>query len=152
MKQVFLLVGLLAASIPSVQAVDLNKDAMKAMQEEGHKIVADSQGGRAFKTASGLCLDIAGSGLVVRKCNAKTNNQKWHLDGQSRLVAHNGNCVDGAQLKKCGKVKTQKWKHDGKKRLANNAKACLQTHANPAKAGSKVTAVSCGGAKNQIWK
>ena len=152
MKQVFLLAGLLAACISTAQAVDLNKDAMKAMQQEGHKIVADSQGGRAFKTSNGLCLEVAGGGLAVKKCNGKTNNQKWRFDDKKRLVAHNGKCVDGSSLKKCGGAASQKWKHDGKKRLANNAKQCLQTQGSPAKGGSKVTAAGCNKAAGQVWK
>ena len=152
MKQTFLLAGLLAACIPTVQAVDLNKDAMKAMQKEGHKIVADSQGGRAFKTSNGLCLEVAGGGLAVKKCNGKVNNQKWRFDDKKRLVASNGKCVDGGNLKKCAGTPSQKWKLDGKKRLANNAKQCLQTQATPPKNGTKVTAAACGKGGNQTWK
>ena len=152
MKQALLLAGLIAACAPVVQAVDLNKDAMKAMQQEGHKIIAESDAGRAYKTVNGLCLDLANSALVVRKCNAKTNNQKWHFDDKNRLVAHNGQCVEGVQLKKCGGAATQKWKLDGKKRLANNSKLCLQTEGNPPKGGAKVTATTCGKAANQVWK
>jgi hypothetical protein len=152
MKRAFLLAGLLLASITAVQAVDLNTDALKSMQKEGHKIVADSQGGKTYKTANGLCLDIAGGGLVVRKCNAKANKQKWQFDDQKRLVAHNGKCVDGAHLKKCVAAPSQKWKLDGKKRLANKSKQCLQTEGNPPKAGAKVVAAACGKAPNQVWK
>jgi len=152
MKQVILLAAILTACVSAAQAVDLNKDAMKTMQQEGHKIVAESQGGIAYKTANGLCLDTAGSGLVVKKCNANAKSQKWRLDGQNRLIAQNGNCVDGSQLKKCGKPASQKWKHDGKKRLANNAKQCLQTQTNPPKAGSKVIAAACNKTPKQIWK
>jgi len=153
MKQALLLAGLIAACVPTVQAVDLNKDAMKAMQQEGHQIIAESEGGngRVYKTANGLCLDLANGALVVRKCNEKTNNQKWRFDDKNRLVAHNGKCVEGAQLKKCGGAAPQKWKLDGKKRLANN-KLCLQTKGNPPKGGSKVTTATCGKAANQVWK
>ena len=152
MKRAFLLAGLMAAGISAVQAVDLNTDALKSMQKEGHKIVADSQSGKAYKTSNGLCLDITGDGLVVRKCNAKVNKQKWRFDSQKRLVAHDGKCVDGAHLKKCGGAPSQKWKLDGKKRLANNSKKCLQTEGNPPKSGAKVVAVACGNAPNQVWK
>ena len=152
MKQAFLLAGLIAACVPAVQAVDLNKDAMKAMQQEGHQIIAESEGGRAYKTANGLCLDLANGALVVRKCNAKNNNQKWRFDDKNRLVAHNGKCVEGVQLKKCGGAASQKWKLDGKKRLANNGKLCLQTEGNPPKGGAKVTTATCGKKVNQVWK
>ncbi len=152
MKQAFLLAGLLAACIPTAQAVDLNKDAMKAMQQEGHKIVADSQGGRAFKTSNGLCLEVAGGGLTVKKCNGKASGQKWRFDDKKRLVASNGKCVDGGKLKKCAGAPSQKWKLDGKKRLANNAKQCLQTQVTPPKSGTKVSAAACGKGGNQVWK
>jgi len=88
----------------------------------------------------------------VRKCNAKTNNQKWRFDDKNRLVAHNGQCVEGAQLKKCSGAAPQKWKLDGKKRLANHTGLCLQTAGNPPKAGAKVTTATCGKAANQVWK
>jgi hypothetical protein len=152
MKRVFLLAGLMAACTTAVQAVDLNTDALKSMQKEGHKIVADSQSGKAYKTSNGLCLEFSGGGLVVRKCNAKANKQKWKFDGQKRLVAYNGKCVDGAKLKKCGAAPSQKWKLDGKKRLANNSKQCLQAEGNPPKAGAKVVTAACGKAPNQVWK
>ena len=152
MKHVYILAGLLAACIPAVQAVELNKEALKTMQNEGHKIVAESQGGKAYKTSNGLCLDIAGAGLVVRNCNADTKNQNWRLDDQSRLVAHSGNCVDGSQLKKCGGSPSQKWNLDGQKHLANRSKQCLQTQGNPPKAGAKVVATACSKAPNQVWK
>ena len=154
MKQALLLVGLIAAGVPAVQAVDLNKDAMKAMQQEGHKIIAESEGGngRAYKTSNGLCLDLANGALVVRKCNAKTKNQQWRFDDKNRLVADNGQCVEGARLKKCGAATSQIWKLDGKKRLANNSRLCLQTEGNPPKGGAKVTTASCGKTANQVWK
>ena len=152
MKLKYILAGLLVACVSAVNAVELNKDALKSMQQEGHKLLEESSGGRAYKGAGGFCLDIAGAGMVVRSCNAKTKNQLWKLDGQSRLVAHNGQCVDGASLKKCGSGPTQKWSHDGKKSLANGKKQCLQIQGDKPKAGAKVVISACSGSANQIWK
>jgi hypothetical protein len=152
MKLKFVLAGLLVACVSAVNAVELNKDALKSMQEEGHKLLDESAGGRAFKGAGGFCLDVAGSGMVVKSCKPDTKNQLWKLDDQARLVAHSGQCVDGAHLKKCGSGPTQKWSHDGKKRLANRKKKCLQIQGNKPKAGAKVVISACNGSANQVWK
>jgi hypothetical protein len=152
MKLKYILAGLLVACVSAVNAVELNKDALKSMQEEGHKLLEESAGGRTFKGAGGFCLDVAGAGMVVRSCKADTKKQLWKLDGQKRLVAHNGQCADGAGLKKCGSGPTQKWSHDGKKRLANGKKQCLQIQGNKPKAGAKVIISACSGSANQVWK
>ena len=152
MKQVFLLLTLAVALIPGVQAVELNKEAMKTMQQEGNRLLDEAKGGRAYKAGNNLCLDTAEGKLVVRKCKADANTQKWTMDSQSRLVAHDGRCVAGAQLAKCGGAKGQKWKHDGKKRLASQNKQCLQVQGNPPKAGAKVTAAACNKSVGQVWK
>lgn len=152
MKQVFPLFALLFTFGPAAFAVDLNKDALKEMQKEGHKIVEESQGGRNYKTANGLCLDIANGALVVKKCNKKSASQMWSMDDKNRLVAHDRKCVNGSRLQKCGSGKAQKWKLDGKKRLANQAQKCLQVKGNPPKGGAAVTAEKCSGAKNQAWQ
>jgi hypothetical protein len=153
MKQVFLLTGVAALLSTSAQAVEFNTEALKTMQQEGHRIVEESQGGRAYRAANDFCLDVAGDGMVVRKCNVDSKTQKWIADEQGRLVAHDGRCVDGATLGKCGGTKSQKWNHDGKKRLSNNNKQCLQVQGHPPKAGAKVVAVQCNDkAPNQVWK
>jgi len=152
MKQVFLLAALAVALTPGAQAVELNKDAMKTMQQEGHRIIEESQGGRAYKADKNFCLDTGDGELVVRKCNAGARTQKWTMDGQSRLVAHDGRCVAGAQLAKCGAGKGQKWKHDGKKRLSNQNKQCLQVQGNPPKAGARVITAACNKTAGQVWK
>jgi hypothetical protein len=152
MKLKYILAGLLVACIPVVNAVELNKDALKSMQEEGHKLLDESSNGRAYKGAGGFCLDIAGAGMVVKPCKSATKSQRWKLDGKSRLVAHNGQCLDGAGLKKCGSAPTQKWSHDGKKRLANGKKKCLQIKGNQPKAGAKVVISACSGSAKQVWK
>lgn len=153
MKQIFLLTAMSAMLVTAAQAVDLNTDALKTMQEEGHRIVEESEGGRAYKAANGFCLDVAEGGLVVRKCKGGSKTQKWAMDGQSRLVAHDGRCVAGAKLAKCGGGPVQKWKHDDKNRLANQNKQCLQIKGNMPKAGAKVVPVACNNkAAGQVWK
>lgn len=112
----------------------------------------ESQGGRAYKAAGGLCLDTAGAALVVKKCNGNAKTQKWRMDGERRLVAHDGRCVGGVQLQKCGAAPAQKWKLDGKKRLANDTKKCLQPRGNPPASGSKIMAATCSKAPRQVWK
>ncbi len=148
--------GLLLVMIPAAmaaQAVTLNTDALKSMQEEGHKIVAESQNARSFKSHSGQCLDMAGKVLVLKNCSGKASGQKWHFDDQGRLAAHDGRCVGGnAQLQNCGGAAAQKWKLDGQGRLANGANKCLQPQGNNPKAGTKVVAGACGGSPHQQWK
>jgi hypothetical protein len=153
MKQVFLLTVVTTLFATSAQAVEFNKDAMKAMQEEGLKMVEESQGARAYKAANNFCLDMAGNGLVVRKCNANSKTQKWILDSQNRLVAHDGRCVAGPQLGKCGTSKAQKWRYDGKHRLTNENNMCLQVQASPPQAGTKVGVAGCrDNVAAQVWK
>jgi hypothetical protein len=152
MKQIFLLTALAVSLAQGAQAVELNKEAMKTMQQEGHKIVEESQGGRAYKAGNNLCLDTGGGGLIVRKCNGGAKTQKWKMDGQKRLVAHDGRCVAGAKLAKCGAGKAQKWKHDDNKRLSNQNKQCLQVQGSPPKQGAKVTVAACGNkVAGQTW-
>ena len=136
----------------SAQAVQLNNDALKSMQQEGHKIVAESQGARPYVASNGQCLDFKGNGLVLAKCNDKSNSQKWKMDDKKRLVAHNGRCIGGAQLQDCGNSKGQKWTHDASHRLINQAKKCLQPQGNPPKNGAAVTAANCGKSAHQVWK
>jgi hypothetical protein len=152
MKLKYVLAGLLVVCVSAANAVELNKEALKSMQEEGHKLLEESSEGRAFKGAGGFCLDIAGAGMVVKSCKSGSKSQLWNLDSQARLVAHNGNCVDGARLKKCGSGPTQKWSHDGKKRLANGKNECLQIQGNKPKAGAKVVTSACSGSASQVWK
>jgi hypothetical protein len=153
MKQVFLLTAAAAVLASAAQAVEFNKDAMKSMQEEGLKIVEETQGARNYKTANGFCLDMAGNGLVVRKCNAGSRTQKWILDSQTRLVAHDGRCVTGPQLSQCGSGKAQKWQYDKQQRLANQNNACLQVQASPPSEGAKVGVAACKDkVAAQVWK
>jgi hypothetical protein len=152
MKQIFLLTALAVSLAQGAQAIELNKDAMKTMQQEGHRIVEESQGGRDYKAGNNLCLDTGGGGLIVRKCNGGAKTQKWKMDDKKRLVAHDGLCVAGAQLAKCGAGKAQTWKHDDSKRLSNQNKQCLQVQGNPLKAGAKVGVAACGNkVAGQAW-
>ena len=152
MKQVSLVTAIFLLAASPAGAVEFNKDALKTIQEEGHKIAAEALGARTFKTSNGLCLDYAGRALLVKKCKSTGSTQGWYFDEQGRLVASDGRCVAGAQLANCGSGKGQKWKLDGNKRLANQNKQCLQVPGNPPKAGAKLKAAACSGAANQVWQ
>ncbi|MEP4486748.1 MAG: RICIN domain-containing protein [Halioglobus sp.] len=152
MKPVVLVSTLLLAVAPLAGAVDLNKDAMKAMQQQGQNIVDESKDGRHYRAANGTCLDSKKSALVVNKCNDKTTSQKWKIDDKGRLLAHNGQCVAGIKLAKCGSAKNQKWKLDDKMRLVNQSKQCLEVPGKSPKAGTAVKTASCSKSKGQVWK
>ncbi len=152
MKQLTFFPGILLAIAASASAVDFNTDALKAMQQEGHKMVAEAQDGRAFKTANGLCLDVAGKALMVRKCKSSGSSQTWHFDEQDRLVSSDGRCVAGPTLASCGAGKNQQWRLDGQNRLARAGNQCLQTQGNPPGNGAKVIVKDCSGAANQVWR
>ena len=163
MKQRTLWIALLALYLPGAGAVDFNTDALKSMQEEGHKIVEESQGLRTFKLPKGQCLHAAGAAganLVINKCNSKSNNQKWRFDDKGRLANQNGACVGvagdpskpgaSAVLQNCSGAKFQQWKQDGKKRLVNGVNKCLEA-AGEAKPGGNVVAAACSDSPNQVW-
>ena len=152
MKRIFLLSATSLAFIAPSQAVEFNTDALKSMQEEGHKIVAESQGARSYRAANGECLDFKGNGLVLSKCDGKANSQKWTMDDKQRLVAHNGRCIGGSNLQECSNAKPQKWTHDDKHRLISNAKKCLQPQGKPPKSGDKVVAGNCSNSEDLVWK
>lgn len=151
MKQVFMAAALAVAVAPFAGAVEFNKDALKSMQQEGHKIVEESQG-RAYRTPNGLCLDVAGDGLTIKPCDANARTQVWQMDGQGRLVASDSRCVAGGALRKCGDGKGQKWRMDDKQRLVNAANKCLQAMGNTPQAGAKVSAVDCSDSPYQVWR
>ncbi|RLQ23290.1 hypothetical protein DWB85_01685 [Seongchinamella sediminis] len=152
MKRIFFVSALALGLIGPAQAVEFNTDALKSMQEEGHKIVAEAQGARSYKASNGECLDFEGNGLVLAKCNAKKNSQQWTMDDKQRLVAHNGRCVGGSNLQDCNNAKAQKWTHDDKQRLISNARKCLQPQGNPPKPGAKVVAGNCSNSEQLVWK
>ncbi len=137
-------------------AVELNTDAMKKMQQEGHKILEEEKGQRTFALPNGNCLQAAGGNVASAKCNDKAANQKWRLDDTGRLVSHDGaKCAsvagDGkkpgsnAVLQKCSGDARQKWKLDGAKRLTNQKGLCLQAN------GNNVVAAKCSKAATQKW-
>ncbi|MEP5569603.1 MAG: hypothetical protein ABJN62_17300, partial [Halioglobus sp.] len=111
MKRIIAFSTITLACVAPAHAVDFNTDALKSMQKEGHAIVAEAQAARVYKASNGQCLAFSASALVLANCNGK-KNQKWSLDGNSRLVASNGKCAGGAHLQACGNSKAQKWKHD----------------------------------------
>ena len=161
-KQGFIAAGILGLWVGSAGAVDLNTDALKKMQQEGHKIVEEERGKRMFRLANGNCLAAggtpgqAGASVVAQKCNDKANPQKWSFDDNGRLVSHGGTCVatagnatkpgTNAVLQKCAGNAQQKWSLDKQNRLAGRAGLCLQAN------GSNVVAAACSGANNQKWR
>ncbi|MEE4279068.1 MAG: RICIN domain-containing protein [Halieaceae bacterium] len=173
-----LFAGLLAASLAAGAAAQFNTDALKKMQEEGHKIVEEQQAAeaasaaenakalaekkavedtkatavtlqrRAYRHGGTLCLDARGA-LSVETCNPRAPSQQWALDANNRLVAHDGRCLAGASLVKCAGGNTQQWVHDKRGRLRNQAQQCLQVRS--AKAGARVDSPACSGAPTQVW-
>jgi len=152
MKPVVIFSAFLLAASPFAGAVDLNKDAMKAMQQQGQNIVDEAADGRQYRAAGGLCLDSKKGALVVNKCSDKADSQKWKMDDKKRLLAHNKQCVADTKLAKCGSGKNQKWKLDDKMRLVNETKKCLEVPGKSAKAGTLVVTATCSKAKGQVWK
>lgn len=142
--------ALLASIGASAHALQFNKDALKAMQEAGHKIVEEADGATTFKGRGDFCLDTAGTGLVVRTCSDAAS-QRWRFDDQSRLVAHTKQCVAGASLRECAAGDAQVWAHDDEKRLANRAGQCLEIQGTP-RSGAKVVTAACSDAPGQVWR
>lgn len=152
MKLKFPLVAIFVAAAPLAAAVELNTDALKSMQEEGMKIVEESEGGRPYKIGQGLCLDYAGAVMLVKKCD-NSATQKWRFDDKGRLAASDGRCVAGnAQLQKCGGGSGQQWQLDNRKRLANGDNQCLEVQGSNVAAGAKVHTTACSKSANQVWK
>ncbi|WP_165954181.1 RICIN domain-containing protein [Seongchinamella unica] len=152
MKRIFFVSAMYLAFTAPAQAVEFNTDALKSMQEEGHKIVAESQGARSYKASNGECLDFKGNGLLLAKCNDKKNSQNWTMDDKQRLVANNGRCIGGSNLQECSNAKAQKWTHDGQQRLISNARKCLQPQGNPPESGARVVAGNCSKSDHLVWK
>lgn len=150
MIQRIVLAAVVASGVGVAQA-QFNTDALKTMQQQGHEIVEQSKSGRAYKGQGNLCLDVAGSGLVVKQCS-QAATQKWRMDEKKRLVAHSGQCVTGANLRQCGDAKSQVFTHDGKQRLVNGSNQCLQIQGNSPKPGTAVTAAACSNAASQVWR
>jgi len=156
--------GLLAALLAGGAAAQFNTDAMKKMQKEGLERLEEEKASatakpaaagkaaaarRAYRTGNKLCLDARGA-LSVEPCNGKAASQQWALDAKRHLVAHNGRCLAGASLVKCGQGKFQLWTYDKRGRLRNDAGQCLQP--NNAKAGAPVSAAACSNAPAQVWQ
>lgn len=168
MKHAYFCAGLLAAYLPHATAVDLNTDALKTMQQQGHKIVEESRDWRSFSLANGQCLQVGGptdkvgAKLLLRKCNARSDNQKFRFDEQGRLASVGGTCVGvagdankpgaNAVMQACGGASFQGWKQDGNKRLVNGLGKCLQAAGKPEEPNGNVITNNCNQAANQVWK
>ncbi len=160
----FLLAGTAA------QAIDLNTDALKTMQQQGHEIVekAESQDWRSFRLEGGQCLQIAGAvdkvgaNVVLRDCNASAKVQQFSFDDQGRLVSHGGTCLGvggdanqpgaNALMQKCGGQNFQKWRLDPQSRLHNQLNKCLHAAGAPGQPTGNVISQNCSANANQVWK
>ncbi|WP_157976716.1 RICIN domain-containing protein [Parahaliea mediterranea] len=159
MKHRFLIPGLLALCTAGAYAIDLNTDALKKMQQEGHKIVEEEGKFRAFELPNGQCMQAAGDpskagvNVVMRKCDSSANSQKWQINPKQQLLSHGDMCVavnakaqtpgSNVVLKTCGGSKDQQWQLDDKGRLKNGFNHCLQ-----AASGNVVTA-ACSASQQQ---
>jgi hypothetical protein len=156
--------GLLAAILAGGAAAQFNTDAMKKMQKEGLERLEEKKEAEAVKPAAtgeaaaarrayrfgdNLCLDARGV-LSVEPCNGKIAAQQWALDASRHLVAHDGRCLAGASLVKCGQARFQLWTYDERGRLRNDAGQCLQPRSG--KAGAPVLVAACSDAPAQLWK
>ena len=167
MKHACFIASMMVVYLPGAGAVEFNTEALKAMQEEGHKIVEESKALRAYKLPSGKCLHVGGdvtkpgTNLVITNCKPDLKNQKWRFDDQGRLVNQGGKCVGvagdpnkpgaNALMQNCGAAKAQQWKHDDKKRLVNGVNKCLHAAGDAKTPGGNVVTTNCKLPPNQIW-
>lgn len=161
MKHGYLWAGFLGLWVASTSAVEFNTDALKKMQQEGHKILEDQQGPRVFRLGNGNCLQPAGdaakpgTNVALRKCDDKVKAQQWTWDSNGRLLSQAGTCLSkagepnqlqaNAVLRACTGAKNQQWEQDGEGRLINGVGSCLQ-----AEKGNAVTR-TCNQAPTQKW-
>ena len=122
-KHGFITAGILGLCMATANAVDLNTDALKKMQEEGDKIIEQEKGMRMLRMANGNCLTAGG----------KPGQPGASVVAQKVLQ----NCAGNPQ---------QKWALDKQKRIAGRAGLCLQAN------GGNVVAAACSGANNQKWQ
>ncbi len=171
MKHKACLTALLGLFATGALAVDLNTDALKAMQQEGLDIVEQAKSWQSFELdvgEGGQCLQIAGppnkvgANIVLRNCNKNAKNQQWTFDEDSRLVSHGDTCIGvagnagkpGANVvtQECSGQNHQKWRLDAQNRLHNELKKCLQAAGKPGEPSGNVISQNCGGSPNQVWK
>ena len=168
MKHALLLTGVLLGYLPAAVSVTFNTDALKSMQQEGHKIAEQAKALRAFKLLNNKCLHAAGNlgkagtNVEFHDCNADTNNQKWRFDGEGRLVNQGGKCLGvagdpkkpGANvlLQDCGGAKAQRWREERKDHVANGANRCLHAAGTAKTVAGNVVTMDCKDIPNQVWQ
>jgi len=168
MKHALLLTGLLLGYLPAAFCVTFNTDALKSMQQEGHKIAEQAKGLRAFSLPNNKCLHAAGNigkagtNVEFQDCKAESNNQKWRFDDQGRLVNQGGKCLGvsgdpnkaGADvlLQDCSGAKAQQWKQDDKQRLVNGVGKCLNAVGDAKSVSGNVVSNTCKEIPNQRWR
>jgi len=163
MKISLVLAVALGLATAGANAVKLNPDAMRAMQEEGERKLQQAMQPRAFRLSSGLCLQRGGDGNVFAgACAAKNAAQKWHFDKHGRVVHNSGTCLavagkpgspgSNVVTQGCGKSAHFKWKPQKNGQLVNAGKACLQAVGNINKSGANVNLGGCKAGPAQVWK
>lgn len=150
MKQVYGFAALLLVAGSAAHA-QFNTDALKKMQEEGHRIVAAATEAQSFRVGNNLCLS-SGPALRVQTCDATVLHQRWSDDEAGHLIAHDGTCLAGNRLLECSTANAQLWEQDKKGRLVNKANQCLQVQGQPLKAGAGVVATRCSESPAQVWE
>ncbi|MFV0278886.1 MAG: RICIN domain-containing protein [Parahaliea sp.] len=156
----------LALCATGASAIDLNTDALKKMQKEGHKIVAQEAQQEIpyvpVRLASGKCLQVAGdasktgTNVVNQACNNSLATQQWRLQANGQLASKGGTCAAVASqpqkpnmnvvVKTCSADKDQQWKLDASGRVVNGFGHCLQGNG-----GGNVIAAACGNSALQQW-
>lgn len=168
MKHTLLLTGVLLGYVPASLAVTFNTDALKSMQQEGHKIAEEAAALRAFKLPNNKCLDAAGdlrkagANVEFHDCNADANSQKWRFDDKGRLVNQGGKCLGvagdpnkpgaNALLQDCGGGEAQQWKEAIKQHLVNGVGKCLNAVGNAKTVAGNVVTTTCRDVPNQVWR
>lgn len=168
MKHVLLLIGLLLVYMQAAVSVTFNPEALRTMQQEGHKIAEQAKDLRTVKLPNDKCLHAsgnlgkAGANVEFRDCIVDSKNQQWRIDDQGRLVNQGGKCLGvagdpnkagaSAVLQDCGSGKAQKWKLDGKQRLVNGVGKCLHAVGNAKTVSGNVVSNDCKEVPNQRWR
>lgn len=168
MKHALLLTGLMLGCLPVAHGVTFNTDALKSMQQEGHKIAEQAKALRAFKLPNNKCLHAAGNlgkagtNVEFHDCNPDSKNQQWRFDDQGRLVNQGGKCLGvagdpnkpGANvlLQECGGAKAQQWTQDDKQRLVDGVGKCLHAAGDAKSVSGNVVTTNCKEIPNQRWR
>jgi hypothetical protein len=158
MKRQLIMVGLLLAVASPMASAQFNTDALKKMQQEGHRLLEEAQeeegpavgAPRRYTIGDNLCLTAA-QPLAIRRCRTEPA-QRWIMDEAGHLLSADERCLAGAQLAQCNNSNVHLWQHDDRDRLANKAGQCLQLQGGlPASDSKRVIVARCSEAQAQVW-